>query len=72
MPAKRYRVYLSNEEREYLEKFVSTGANKARRITRARIFLQNLWRYSINSYKKVRRYEKLIKWEKWQKVNPIQ
>jgi len=42
----------------YLERFVSTGTNKARRITRARIFLQNLWRYSINSYKKV-----------WQKVN---
>ncbi|MHC1635953.1 MAG: helix-turn-helix domain-containing protein [Candidatus Methanospirareceae archaeon] len=39
MPAKKYHVYLSDEEREYLERFVSTGANKARRITRARILL---------------------------------
>jgi len=39
MPAKKYRVYLSDEERENLERFVSTGTNKARRITRARILL---------------------------------
>ena len=39
MPTKKYHVYLSDEEREYLERFVSTGTNKARRITRARILL---------------------------------
>ncbi|WP_456487423.1 hypothetical protein [Candidatus Alkanophaga liquidiphilum] len=39
MPAKRYHVFLSDEEREYLERLVSTGTNKARRTTRARILL---------------------------------
>lgn len=39
MPAKKYHVFLSDEEREYLERFVNTGTNKARRITRARILL---------------------------------
>jgi hypothetical protein len=39
MPAKKYHVFLSDEERSHLEKFVSTGTDKARRITRARILL---------------------------------
>ncbi|MHC1566194.1 MAG: hypothetical protein ACXQTD_00230 [Candidatus Syntropharchaeia archaeon] len=30
---------MSDQEREYLERLVSTGTNKARRITRARILL---------------------------------
>ncbi len=39
MPAKRYRVTLSNEEREHLTELVSKGRTKARTITRARILL---------------------------------
>ena len=39
MPAKQYRVYLNGKKRSKLEKLVSTGTNKARIITRARILL---------------------------------
>ncbi len=39
MPAKKYHVYLRDKEREYLER-VSTGTNKARRITKEFCCLQ--------------------------------
>ena len=39
MPSKKYIVNLSAEERDALLKLVSTGKNKARRITRARALL---------------------------------
>lgn len=39
MPAKRYRVTLSNEEREHLTQLVRKGRSNARTITRARILL---------------------------------
>jgi len=39
MPAKKYHVYLRDEEREYLER-VSTGTDKARRITKEFYCLQ--------------------------------
>jgi hypothetical protein len=40
MPAKRYRVTLSPEERQELEKLVSTGRRAAQTLTQARILLQ--------------------------------
>jgi transposase len=39
MPAKKYRVFLNDKERKYLRKLVSTGTDKARKLTRARILL---------------------------------
>jgi len=39
MPAKRYRVFLNGKKRSNLERLVSSGTNKARTITRARILL---------------------------------
>ncbi len=39
MPAKRYRVTLTNEEREELTAIVKKGKGNARRMTRARILL---------------------------------
>lgn len=39
MPAKIYRIRLTNEERNYLKQLVSAGTNKARKLTRARILL---------------------------------
>jgi transposase len=39
MPAKKYRVFLSDKERNYLRRLVSTGTDKARKLTRARILL---------------------------------
>jgi len=39
MPAKKYRVFLSDKERKYLSKLVNTGVDKARKLTRARILL---------------------------------
>lgn len=39
MPAKQYRVYLNGKKRSNLERLVSSGTNKARTITRARILL---------------------------------
>lgn len=39
MPAKRYKVTLTNEERETLTQWVSKGKTNARKITRARILL---------------------------------
>ena len=39
MPAKKYRVFLNDKERKYLRKLVNTGADKARKLTRARILL---------------------------------
>ncbi len=39
MPAKKYRVFLNGKERKYLRKLVNTGADKARKLTRARILL---------------------------------
>jgi len=39
MPAKRYRVFLNGKKHSNLERLVSSGTNKARRITRARILL---------------------------------
>ena len=39
MPAKKYRVFLSDKERKYLRKLVNTGIDKARKLTRARILL---------------------------------
>ena len=39
MPAKRYRVFLNDKKRSNLERLVSSGTNKARTITRARILL---------------------------------
>ena len=39
MPAKRYKVTLTNEERETLTQLVSKGKTNARKITRARILL---------------------------------
>jgi len=39
MPAKKYRVFLSEKERKYLGKLVNTGVDKARKLTRARILL---------------------------------
>ena len=39
MPAKKYRVFLSDKERKYLRKLVNTGVDKARKLTRARILL---------------------------------
>jgi Homeodomain-like domain len=40
MPAKRYRVTLRPEERQELEKLVSTGRRAAQTLTQARILLQ--------------------------------
>jgi hypothetical protein len=40
MPAKRYRVTLNPEERQELEKLVSTGRRAAQTLTHARILLQ--------------------------------
>jgi len=39
MPAKRYKVSLTQEEREMLTQLVSKGKTNARKITRARILL---------------------------------
>jgi len=39
MPAKKYRVFLSDKERKYLRRLVNTGVDKARKLTRARILL---------------------------------
>lgn len=39
MPAKRYRVSLTNDEREDLTALVNKGKGKARRLRRARILL---------------------------------
>lgn len=39
MSAKKYRVFLNGKKRSTLERLVSTGTNKARTITRARILL---------------------------------
>ena len=39
MPAKRYGVFLNGKKRSNLERLVSSGTNKARTITRARILL---------------------------------
>ena len=39
MPAKRYKVSLTNEEREHLTQLVSKGKSNARKITRARLLL---------------------------------
>lgn len=39
MPAKRYKVTLTNEEREQLRQVVSKGKSNARMINRARILL---------------------------------
>lgn len=39
MPAKRYKVSLSPEERESLNELVSKGKSNARKLTRARILL---------------------------------
>lgn len=39
MPAKRYHVRLTDEEREVLTSIVSKGTGNARRMTRARILL---------------------------------
>ena len=39
MPAKRYRVRLTEEERTQLDAQVNTGAGSARRLRRARILL---------------------------------
>jgi transposase len=40
MPAKRYRVELTPDERQDLTKLVSAGKRSARTVTRARILLQ--------------------------------
>ena len=39
MPAKRYRVRLTEEERKELDGQVNTGTGSARRLRRARILL---------------------------------
>jgi hypothetical protein len=39
MPAKQYRVFLNGKKRSNLERLVSSGTAKARRINRARILL---------------------------------
>lgn len=39
MPAKKYRVKLSDEERDYLEGLISRGTTAARKATHARILL---------------------------------
>lgn len=39
MPEKQYRISLTSEERTYLNQLISTGTNKARKLTRARILL---------------------------------
>lgn len=39
MPAKKYKVTLTAEERQHLTKFVNKGKAAARKITRARILL---------------------------------
>ena len=39
MPAKKFRVNLSDEERHYLERLISTGTVAARKATHARILL---------------------------------
>jgi hypothetical protein len=39
MPAKRYKVTLSQDEREELTRLVNTGQGQARRLRRARIIL---------------------------------
>ena len=39
MPAKKYRVFLNGKKRSDLKRLVSTGADKARKLTRARILL---------------------------------
>lgn len=39
MPAKRYRVTLTTDEREELTRLVNTGKGQARRLRRARILL---------------------------------
>lgn len=40
MPKKMYLVELSESERDHLENIVSTGTEKARKLTRARILLK--------------------------------
>ena len=39
MSRKQYRVFLNGKKRSILKKMISTGTNKARVITRARILL---------------------------------
>lgn len=39
MRPRKYQVKLKKQEKEYLEKFISTGVRSAREITRARILL---------------------------------
>ena len=39
MPAKKYRVFLNGKKRSELKRLVNTGADKARKLTRARILL---------------------------------
>lgn len=39
MKPKKYQVKLKKKDREYLEKFISTGVRSAREITRAKILL---------------------------------
>jgi hypothetical protein len=39
MPAKKYRVFLNGKKRSKLKRLVNTGADKARKLTRARILL---------------------------------
>ncbi len=41
MPAKRYRVFLNGKKRSDLKRLVNTGADKARKLTRARILLSS-------------------------------
>lgn len=40
MPAKRYKVTLTKDERRFLKKFITTGKGAAYKITRARILLK--------------------------------
>ena len=39
MPAKKYRVFLNGKKRSNLKRLVNTGADKARKLIRARILL---------------------------------
>jgi len=40
MPAKKYKIKLEKSEREHLENITSSGTEKARKLTRARILLK--------------------------------
>lgn len=40
MPGKKYIVNVSEEEREYLDNIISSGQERARKLTRARILLK--------------------------------